>query len=263
MTAGGEATGGRAGSDDADPVDGVVATDGRVIGRRAIQTRRRILDATAALLRQQGALDLKVIDVARDVGTSPATFYQYFADVEDAILALAREAVTEAETFSSRFAADWSGADGLDQARELVGAYMDVWSRRQAVLRILQLRADEGDPRFRAVRRAYNEPLLAAMVAKVDEAQAAGRLPLDLDPFATAGAMLAALDRLTSFRETFERRGIGRDAMVATVARILHTALTGTTPTAVVGGDPGEGLGEGPGEPSGPTSPGSAPRVAP
>ena len=46
----------------------VVATDGRVIGRRAIQTRRRILDATAALLRQQGALDLKVIDVAREVG---------------------------------------------------------------------------------------------------------------------------------------------------------------------------------------------------
>ena len=74
------------------------------------------------------------------------------------------------------------------------------------------------------MRRSYNEPLLAAMVVKVTEAQAAGRLPLDLEPFVTAGAMLAALDRLTSFRQTFERRGTSRDAMVATVGRILHTA---------------------------------------
>jgi AcrR family transcriptional regulator len=213
-----------------DDAEGVVATDGRVIGRRAIQTRRRILDATATLLSRQGALDLKVIDVAREVGTSPATFYQYFADVEDAVLALATEAVAGAEAFAERFATDWTGPDGLEQARVLVSAYMDFWGEHQAVLRIMHLRADELDPRFRAVRRSYNEPLLAAMVTKVTDAQDAGRLPLDLDPFATAGAMLAVLDRLTSFRETFERRGTSRTAMVATVTRILHTALTGTTP---------------------------------
>lgn len=213
-----------------DAADDVVATDGRVIGRRAIQTRRRILDATATLLTRQGALDLKVIDVAREVGTSPATFYQYFADTEAAILALATETVTGAEIFAERFATDWTGPDGLEQARTLVSAYMDFWGEHQAVLRIMHLRADELDPRFRAVRRSYNEPLLAAMVGKVEGAQTAGRLPLDLEPFATAGAMLAVLDRLTSFRETFERRGTSRTAMVATVARILHTALTGTTP---------------------------------
>jgi len=107
---------------------------------------------------------------------------------------------------------------------------MDFWGEHQAVLRIMHLRADEFDPRFRSVRRSYNEPLLAVMVVKVKGAQDARRLPLDLDPFATAGAMLAVLDRLTSFRETFERRGTSRSAMVATVARILHTTLTGTTP---------------------------------
>jgi len=215
---------------EADQADDVVATDGRVIGRRAIQTRRRILDTTAVLLQQQGALDLKVIDVAREVGTSPATFYQYFADVEDAILALATETVSGVEAFAERFATDWTAPGGLDEARSLVGAYMDFWGEHQAVLRIMHLRADEFDPRFRSVRRSYNEPLLAVMVVKVKGAQDARRLPLDLDPFATAGAMLAVLDRLTSFRETFERRGTSRSAMVATVARILHTTLTGTTP---------------------------------
>jgi hypothetical protein len=63
----------------------------------------------------------------------------------------------------------------------------------------------------------------------VEASQAAGRLPGELDPFATAAAMLAVLDRLTSFRQTFERRGTSRGAMVETVARILHTALTGVT----------------------------------
>ena len=36
------------------------ATDGRVIGERALQTRRRILEATAALLREQGRSPLTI-----------------------------------------------------------------------------------------------------------------------------------------------------------------------------------------------------------
>ena len=92
-------------------VDDVMATDGRVIGRRAIQTRRRLLDVTASLLAERGALDLKVIDVAREVGASPATFYQYFADVEDAILALATELATSVRPISSMLELDrWSGS---------------------------------------------------------------------------------------------------------------------------------------------------------
>ncbi len=205
----------------------VVATDGRVIGRRAIQTRRRILDATAALLRQQGALDVKVIDVAREVGTSPATFYQYFADVEDAILCLAAELVERVPEFADRIEADWGGPDGLDRARHLVGDYTRFWDDNGAVLRIMHLRADEKEPRFRRVRNDYNERFMVAMVAKVRGAQAAGRLPQAMDADATAGAMLAVLDRLPSYRESFERRGTPREAMIETVARILHATLTG------------------------------------
>ena len=66
-----------------------LASDGRVIGERAQRTRRRLLDATAALLDERGALGLRVVDITRSVGTSPATFYQYFSDVEEAILVLA------------------------------------------------------------------------------------------------------------------------------------------------------------------------------
>ena len=147
-------------------VDDVMATDGRVIGRRAIQTRRRLLDVTASLLAERGALDLKVIDVAREVGASPATFYQYFADVEDAILALATELATSVRPISSMLELDWSGVDGLDRAREFVAAYTRFWDDNGPVPRILMLRADDRDDRFRAVRREYSEPFMAAMVAR-------------------------------------------------------------------------------------------------
>ena len=72
--------------------DDVFAADGRVIGSRALVTRRKLLDATAKLLQEQGILDLRVVDISRDVGSSPATFYQYFNDVDEAILELAKEA---------------------------------------------------------------------------------------------------------------------------------------------------------------------------
>ncbi len=50
-----------------------------------------------------------------------------------------------------------------------------------------------------------------------------------MDAEATAGAMLAVLDRLPSYRESFERRGTSREAMVETVAQVLHLGLTGIT----------------------------------
>lgn len=206
------------------------ATDGRIIGERAQQTRRRILDATASLLRQQGALDLKVMDVAREVGTSPATFYQYFSDVEDAIYALSTEMIEKVVPIHAQLSQDWSDSDeasGLDLARRLVSDYTDFWDENGAVLRIMLLRADERDERFRQVRRDYNAPFMSAMVAKVRAAQDAGRLTGALDAEATAGAMLAALDRLPNYREGFEKRGTSREAMIETVARLLYSSLTG------------------------------------
>ena len=69
----------------------LVALDGRRLGRRAQATRRKLLDATAELLQTRRLLDLTVVEVARRVGTSPASFYQYFQNVDEAVLALAAE----------------------------------------------------------------------------------------------------------------------------------------------------------------------------
>ena len=57
-------------------------------------TIRRLL---RRLLEDHGIRDLRVVDIAREVGTSPATFYQYFRDVDEAVLVLADELTVEIE----------------------------------------------------------------------------------------------------------------------------------------------------------------------
>ena len=199
-------------------------------GRRGRATRRRLLDATAALLDSGTYRDLTVVDIAREAGTSPATFYQYFTDVEDAVHALALELLDQVASIQSQLAEDWSVADGLDRARAVVSDYLDFWDEHGAVLRIMLLRADEGDERFRQLRRDYNAPFMSAMAAKVRDAQSAGRVSSSLDPEATAGAMLAAMDRLPNYRQGFEKRGTSREALIETVAVLLAMTLIGGEP---------------------------------
>ena len=67
------------------------AADGRVAGRRGQATRQRLLAATRAAVGDGPYRDLKVVDISRRADTSPATFYQYFPDVETAVLALIDE----------------------------------------------------------------------------------------------------------------------------------------------------------------------------
>src|SRR5258708_4193522 len=72
----------------------VRTVDGRVAGRRGQATRTRLLECLAELLASTSYRDVTVIDVARQAGTSPATFYQYFPDIQTAVAELAHEART-------------------------------------------------------------------------------------------------------------------------------------------------------------------------
>ncbi len=69
----------------------VRTVDGRVAGRRGLATRQKLLDCLSEMLSSSPYRDVKVIDVARKAGTSPATFYQYFPDVEGAVLEIAEQ----------------------------------------------------------------------------------------------------------------------------------------------------------------------------
>lgn len=103
--------------------------------------------------------DLRVVDVARSVGTSPATFYQYFHGVEDAVLALAEEVGEDLAPLRGVLDRPWAGAAGRADARTLVEQFFAYWDAHRAVLRTRNLAAQEGDRRFRDVRNEALRPL--------------------------------------------------------------------------------------------------------
>jgi AcrR family transcriptional regulator len=203
------------------------ALDGRPLGRRGTQTRRRLLDATAGLLETHGVRDLRVVDIAREVGTSPATFYQYFRDVEEAVLALANEIGEEMLPVDELAGRAWKGAGGLESARELVSEFLTYWDEHRAVLRTRNLAAQEGDQRFRHVRNSYLKPLLDEFAAKVEDAQRLGRVDRAITPYAAAAALIAMLERMGAFHVEIETLGITRDDIVESTARILYQTVTG------------------------------------
>ena len=88
----------------------LVDQSGRTLGPRAAETRQRLLDATEELLATRKLRDLRVIDVARRVGTSPATFYQYFEDLEAAVLELAERAALEVPAIVAEIGGSFDGA---------------------------------------------------------------------------------------------------------------------------------------------------------
>ena len=141
---------------------------GRPLGSRALKKRRLLLDATKKLLEESSLRDLRVADIARAVSTSPATFYQYFGDVEDAVLQLSAEANEEMPALLQLFDGSWRGKEGLRRAREIVLFFIQYWDAHGAVLRVRNLAADEGDVRFMELRRLAMEPVLAAMTAQME-----------------------------------------------------------------------------------------------
>ena len=112
---------------------------GRPLGERALRKREDILEATRSLLERGGLRELRVSDIAREVGTSPATFYQYFSDVEDAVLHLAAAINTELAPLLALFDGQWRGAEGRRRALQVVEFFMDYWDRHGALLRVRNL----------------------------------------------------------------------------------------------------------------------------
>jgi AcrR family transcriptional regulator len=198
------------------------ATDGRALGKRGAATRRRLLDATGALLESKGLRDLRVVDIAREVGTSPATFYQYFRDVEEAVLALAEAVGEQTAPLSELLAPHWSGEAGLESARRLVDGFLLFWDDHRAVLRTRNLAAQEGDQRFRDVRNHSLQPITQGLARKVGENDVAG-----IEPYAAAAALVAMMERMAAFHVDLEPYGPTRADVVETTARIVFQTVTG------------------------------------
>ena len=214
-------------------IDDTRASDGRIPGRRGLATRARLLDCTAALLDHMSYREIKVIDIAREAKTSPATFYQYFPDIESAVLALAEATNFDTAPLSAIVRGQpWRGAKGYETALSLVDALIEFWEDHRAILRVVDLLVAEGDLRFRSVRQRLLNDLAIAMTEVIESKGLAAR-PVSTErriPTATAGVLVAMLANVATHRYTYEFWGIPTADLRRSMADIVYTSLSGKMP---------------------------------
>ena len=209
----------------------VRALDGRTPGRRGRATRDKLLKCTADLLEKSSYRDLTVIDIARCAGTSPATFYQYFEDVEGAILVLAEQMAANGKSLTALIReSDWRGRNGADAAHALADEFLDLWERHRPILRVVDLATAEGDLRFQNIRTHLLNEVTLGLRDVIEDFRASGKHPRDTDAMAQAATLVSMLAHVAQHRYGFEFWGIRLDDVRKSLARLVFTGLTGKGP---------------------------------
>jgi AcrR family transcriptional regulator len=207
--------------------------DGRVAGRRGQATRQKLLDCLGKMLASSPYRDVKVIDVARKAGTSPATFYQYFPDVEAAVLEIAEVTLRESAALSELVAGrSWTGKAGRRTAEELVDGFLAFWRRHDAILRVIDLGAAEGDRRFVRIRTRIQGAIVKPLTESIDTLQAKGRGGTAVSSAALAGSLVTMLAAVSAQPKSLQSLGAKQNDLKPALTQLVHLGVTGKKPAA-------------------------------
>ncbi|MQY37989.1 hypothetical protein SRB17_59970 [Streptomyces sp. RB17] len=210
----------------------VRTVDGRVAGRRGQATRQKLLDCLSEMLSSSPYRDVKVIDVARKAGTSPATFYQYFPDVEGAVLEIAEQMAAEGAGLTELVQGrSWAGKSGWQTAQELVEGFLEFWRKNDAILRVVDLGAAEGDKRFYKIRMKILNSVNNSLAESITELQSKGRVDKDVNPAAVAGSLVAMLAAVAAHQKGFSSWGVKQAELKPNLALLVHLGVTGKKPS--------------------------------
>lgn len=204
---------------------------GQKIGSKGERTRAGIIAATVGLLESRGLRDVSVVEVAREAGVSPASFYVYFRGVPEVVLEALEHASQTSPELEDLLERDWTEDDASRTALRFVEAYADLWNAKGTIFRVRNLAAEEGDERFYAARMKAAQPMMARISAAIARAQARGRAPCELEPRACAGTILMMLERLSAVGPmTPEQDGLSyrslKDAAAYTLLAVLGEVTT-------------------------------------
>lgn len=176
--------------------------------------------------------DVKVIDVARKAGTSPATFYQYFPDVEGAVLEIAEATAKEGASLTELVAGRaWTGKAARESAEELVDGFLSFWRKHDAILRVIDLGAAEGDKRFYKIRMKILTSVTNSLRDSIKELQEKGRVDDSVNAAAMAGSLVTMLASVASHQKGFQTWGVKQAELKPNLALLVHLGVTGRKPT--------------------------------
>lgn len=193
---------------------------------RARRTLARLRDAAVAEFSSHGYHGARVGRVAERAGTSHSTFYAYFRDKDDLLLALQAEAIVQTEAIMRDLPPLAPGAEG----RAALRAWMDQCCAallQQAPIRwaVLDALIEDADPRI-ATRGLRAQRQWTTMIA--DRIRATGTA--ELDPHLAAVCLINVIDNATRavFRSEFVA---SQPELVDALTELVHRAVFGSTAT--------------------------------
>lgn len=200
---------------------------GQILGRKGLETRDKLMQATIRLLSSVSPLELTAVAIAAEAGTSPASFYMYFDDTKDILYALSEVAGQDMAKIHAIFDLPWQVENLEQRAADVIDALYKVWDDHRAVLRYRNLEATRGDPRFSALRMNTFIPFIerfAQRILSVNPAQGTRRRS---DAYSEATILHGAMEHLAATDPDVMEGGLGARRINANMSRIVAMVMRG------------------------------------
>lgn len=207
---------------------------GQSLGRKGQATRQRLMHAASKLLKTHSPVELTAVSVAKIAKTSSATFYMYFDDIKDILLALSDAAGQKMGDALEVLDEDWR-LDNLEtQASRLVDVFDRVWNTHREILRYRNMEADRGDVSFEKLRMDVYVPFVELLAQRM-----IGMCPGDQkisrgDARALASVLHGAMERMATTDPEVVNRGLGikrlKSAQIRVVAQVVAASCENPVP---------------------------------
>jgi AcrR family transcriptional regulator len=207
-----------------------VNKQGQSIGRKGAESRRRLMDATRQLIAVEPAHKITASAIARAAKLASQTFYLYFKDIDEILLALSNEAGADMEDVHQALGAAWQSASPTEQARRFIHAFTAYWERNRAILTVRNYLADSGHPAFLTVRQEAAIPLIDAIANRMMAANADDGLD-GKSAFARSVIIYSAIERMAARPATMRHspRMLSAEDLEQAEADILAMLFTPTS----------------------------------
>ena len=182
-------------------------------------TRAKLLAAARSAFADLGYGRARVEDIVTRAGVGHGTFYAYFANKREALVALLKQ---NAEKLMELAARPWRAADVHASLVAVIGGLADLYDA-DADLIALGSEAAPQDPELAALLDEVRRQFVARVQRNIEHAQAQG-LARRVDPHAAATA-LSAMSEYTLFLRSVRKEPLDRTTTVGTLADLWYHAL--------------------------------------
>jgi AcrR family transcriptional regulator len=180
------------------------------------------MDATESLLKTHSPVDLTAVAISKEAGISSATFYLYFEDVKNVLLALSQAAAAEMGEAHRILEEPWDVDEpDFKHAQRVVSAFYKVYDRHRTVLTFCSMEADRGDEQFDAIRLGMLVPFFKQFAERIYESSAKSGGLSRGDAYAEAIVFVAAMERNATSDPKKVQSAIGVKRLQEAMTRLI------------------------------------------